>query len=365
MIESGSFAELRGLEEVTFEAGSSVRELGGFEGCGVRSILVPSSVEIIRKNAFRACTSLRSVSFEEPSNLVEIHGFSDCSFAAFAIPSSVTCIGPHAFAHADMPLVTFESTSLKKITGFQQAALCVFRFLAPPTCSIAFLRVFIEYPIEILFSRRRLTIPESHAELPSTKPDLRVAVSSPFHDLREVWRADCPDPSFTSSLFISLRISDALSFALPAGKSGHTRYFRSVGAEGQSSSQPEKSPPTVPLDSVIAMFSFPNLLCEDHSKSHLGRQLIFHVFYEICGSDSDVLVKCPPSASAFPVSTQRCCSHFVIGKGSPRDRRSGDMIVTRPQIAQGCAYAASHPIRVIARVLVRANQLKPHPQNLS
>jgi hypothetical protein len=107
------------------------------------------------------------------------------------------------------------------------------------------------------------------------------------------------------------------------------------------------------------MFSFPNLRCEDHSKNRLGRQLIFHVFCEICGSDSEVLVKCPAAASAFTVSTQRCRSHFFIGKGSPRDRRSGDMLVTRPQIAQGCVYAESHHIRVIARVLVRANQLTP------
>jgi hypothetical protein len=35
------------------------------------------------------------------------------------------------------------------------------------------------------------------------------------------------------------------------------------------------------------------------------------------------------------------------------------MLVTRPQIAQGCVYAASHPIRVIARVRVCANQLTP------
>jgi hypothetical protein len=37
IISSGSFADLRELEEVIFEENGSLRELAGFAGCGIRS----------------------------------------------------------------------------------------------------------------------------------------------------------------------------------------------------------------------------------------------------------------------------------------------------------------------------------------
>jgi hypothetical protein len=262
-------------------------------------------------------------------------------------------------------LVVFEGSSIREISGFQHAMLSVFQFPAPPACSIAFLRVFIEYPTDVLSIRHRSARMKAHAQSAPTKPHLPVAVLPPFQDLPELWRAGCPDRTFASSLFISLRVSDASCFSVSGSNSRHPRYFRVVGLSGQTMSQPERSPPTVPLEPVIAMFSFLNIRCEKQNKHRLYGQFIFHIVCDICGPSSQILVKCPPSGSDFTVSTQGCCSHFFVGKDLPQDRRTGEMLITRPHIARCCDYPTSHRLRVIARALVRSGQLSLPTKRIS
>jgi hypothetical protein len=155
-------------------------------------------------------------------------GFGECSFSAFTIAASVSCIGVHALAHAQMPLVIFEASSISEISGFQHAVVSVFCIPSPPTCRIPLLGVFIDYPTAILPMCRRGAITRSHAGLPPTRPHFPLPVSSPFHDLPELWHAGCIDYTFASSLFISVRRGDASSFSVLRMNPGRTHYFQSV-----------------------------------------------------------------------------------------------------------------------------------------
>jgi hypothetical protein len=358
-IQCDSFANFRELQEVRFENESLLRELGGFEGCPLRSLIVPSSVEIITTHAFRRCESLRSVSFQEPSGLREIDGFAECFFPVFTVPASVSRIGPHAFAQAQMPLVIFESSTIIQILGFQHATLKVFRFPAPPTCSIAFFRVFVEYPTEILTASRRGALANSRTVSSPMRPHLALAVFPQFHDLPELWRAGCVDRTFDSSLFISLRIGDAPCSSGPRSTSGRSRYFRSVGLETRRRSHPPEARPTVAIEQVFAMLSFPHLECQAHTKRGRAGSFLFHVSCNLCDRNLQVLVKCPATALGLTVTTQGCCSHFFIGKGLAEDRRNGDMFITRPHAARRYDYPVKHPIRVMARDVLRSKELTP------
>jgi hypothetical protein len=53
------------------------------------------------------------------------------------------------------------------------------------------------------------------------------------------------------------------------------------------------------------------------------------------------LTRCPPSGPSFTVTAQRCCSHLLIEKGFPHDRRTGDMFITHPHLVQGHAHPVS------------------------
>jgi hypothetical protein len=70
---------------LTFETGSVLREIGEsvFPQRRLKSIVIPASVEVIGKKAFRGCKSLASVTFEDESNLLEVGGgaFGECPCA--------------------------------------------------------------------------------------------------------------------------------------------------------------------------------------------------------------------------------------------------------------------------------------------
>ena len=79
-LNSYAFANCGGLTSVSFEKGSPIEEIVGFEGCSdLMSIEIPNSVTYIRPNAFYGCENLTDV----------------------RIPSSVTKIGGYAFYDCD------------------------------------------------------------------------------------------------------------------------------------------------------------------------------------------------------------------------------------------------------------------------
>ena len=106
-IGNGTFNLCTSLQTVTFEKGSQLKTIDGFESCtSLTTIEIPASVETIKYSAFNGCTSLKTVTFEKGSELKTIEGyyqfygaFSDCtSLTSIEIPASVETIGICAFS---------------------------------------------------------------------------------------------------------------------------------------------------------------------------------------------------------------------------------------------------------------------------
>jgi hypothetical protein len=109
------------LETVAFEAGSALREIGeyAFQWSGLKSIVIPASVGVIRNSAFQGCQSLDSVTFEAGSGLREI---GERAFAgllgpsrlkSIVVPASVGVIGKNAFQGCEsLETVMFEAGSV-------------------------------------------------------------------------------------------------------------------------------------------------------------------------------------------------------------------------------------------------------------
>jgi hypothetical protein len=91
------------LSELTFEAGSRIRQLGRAPFAGsslLKSIRVPAKVENIPDCCFAQCTGLVDISFEADSKLlrIEYRAFQSCiSLRSIAIPSLLAIIIQGAF----------------------------------------------------------------------------------------------------------------------------------------------------------------------------------------------------------------------------------------------------------------------------
>jgi hypothetical protein len=89
------FSECSSLQQVTFESGSRLTEIGreSFKKCSsLKSICIPAGVKFIPERCFSECRSLTIVSFEPGSKLTRIdgHAFHDChSLCSIEIPSQV------------------------------------------------------------------------------------------------------------------------------------------------------------------------------------------------------------------------------------------------------------------------------------
>ena len=116
IIEESAFANCKNLQEVTFGENSKlsiIKGTGAFAGCvSLSSITIPASVDTIGPLAFGGCTGLSSLIFEDSSKLKYIGGgggyctsgggalhgaFCFCPITNLQIPSSVTYIGHSAF----------------------------------------------------------------------------------------------------------------------------------------------------------------------------------------------------------------------------------------------------------------------------
>ena len=104
-----------GLQEVIFEANSSLRIIGGgaFSNTALAKVTIPSSVSTIGAKAFYRCNSLTKVEFENGTRLQTIgdSAFAESSkFSSIRIPASVTTIGDSAFENT-ATFVAFDSGS--------------------------------------------------------------------------------------------------------------------------------------------------------------------------------------------------------------------------------------------------------------
>ena len=110
------------LEEVEFAPNSQLRKIKhAFVGCGIKKIVIPSSVEELGKEAFFICKNLETVEFALNSRLKKIggHAFVGCGIKKMIIPSSVEEIGDYAFSNCEnLETVEFAPNSqLEKIGG--------------------------------------------------------------------------------------------------------------------------------------------------------------------------------------------------------------------------------------------------------
>jgi hypothetical protein len=103
---------------VVFESETIVSHIGptAFSGCiPIRSICVPSSVQVLNSSCFWGCSSLSTVTFADGSQLSCIGDsvFSHCSTLSFiCIPSSVQELFPSCFYECrSLSTVVFESDS--------------------------------------------------------------------------------------------------------------------------------------------------------------------------------------------------------------------------------------------------------------
>jgi hypothetical protein len=101
------------LSFVAFEFGSklSVIDRGAFMNCALRSICIPSGVQILTQSSFSGCSGLRSVVFENHSRLSSIQGwaFVDCrQLQSIRLPAGLESIGPGALHWSSVDYIGIE-----------------------------------------------------------------------------------------------------------------------------------------------------------------------------------------------------------------------------------------------------------------
>jgi hypothetical protein len=98
---------------VTFQGGSRLERIDreAFSSCGLKSIVIPSSVVVVGKHSFFLCKPLTSVAFESGSRLelIDECAFSKTGLKSIVIPSSVIVLGKWSFDGCKpLETVTFE-----------------------------------------------------------------------------------------------------------------------------------------------------------------------------------------------------------------------------------------------------------------
>jgi hypothetical protein len=91
-----------GLEQISFESESRLREIGedAFSRCySVTEVTIPSSVEILGDRCFKGCYKMATISFVENSKLKKIgeRAFAGCGMISITIPASTEEIDGSAF----------------------------------------------------------------------------------------------------------------------------------------------------------------------------------------------------------------------------------------------------------------------------
>jgi hypothetical protein len=116
-----SFEPAAIVDEITFEAGSQLRELDFrlLSTCkSLKSICIPASIEVIHFSSpedgirYSRISSLERVTFEAGSRLQEIQGGSFCrcrSLQSICLPASVRSMDGSCFVHSSLKEIVVES----------------------------------------------------------------------------------------------------------------------------------------------------------------------------------------------------------------------------------------------------------------
>jgi hypothetical protein len=114
-------------------------------------------------------------------------------------------------------------------------------------------------------------------------------------------------------------------------------------------------PSFCPVLSTLAVSAA--LICPVHTHSRQRNLFKFDIECQLCGPSSAIHVKCSPTADDFRITTQGCCGHFFVGRINPADGRSASLFLTNPRMEENASYPEMHPLRVIARILLRSGRL--------
>jgi hypothetical protein len=115
-IQGHSFASCHKLTSVEFPSGADLREIDGFQDCGLVRIEIPDHVEVIHAAAFADCRSLQHVGFGVESRIRQISGFRGTALSQICFPPSLQVLGPGAFLKC-RELRLMEFSELSEVTS--------------------------------------------------------------------------------------------------------------------------------------------------------------------------------------------------------------------------------------------------------
>jgi hypothetical protein len=304
-IQAGSFADCSMLAHIILH-GDKLREIHGFERCGVEHIHIPGSVEIIGETAFEGCERLEQVTFDSPSGIRLIQGFAHTpALRSIVLPSSQLEITASAFRNR---------------FGSRQ--------------------IFIHYSQQSRQNARSF-------RMRSFVPHINVPI--PRQDTWSILRTVAlDDPAIQSSLMLPVRLR--VDFT---NRGGRPKFLMPVSAFRATSS----GKTTCTLDSVVAMFGVgPDFECRVVARRPIRPSLKFTVRCLTC-SLGTLTVLSPLDGQGLIVKTRTWCGHFFVGRVIPKDRRSAMLLITNPRNQNDYAYHNMHPLRVMARALLRVDRL--------
>jgi hypothetical protein len=145
----------KSLESVAFENGSRLERIeeSAFQGSGLKSILIPSSVVVLGKESFWGCNCLEFLTFKSGSRLerIEESTFRGSRLKSIVVPGSVTFIDRSAFDG-----ISVSSISVSRDNGRYRLHGCFledFGALTIHRCFDACSTVMIPWSVEILGER--------------------------------------------------------------------------------------------------------------------------------------------------------------------------------------------------------------------
>ena len=114
IIGNYAFFYCAALTEVNFADGSVCDSIGqsAFSGCSsLTSITIPKGVTSIGNYAFQGCSNLTSITIPSSVTSIGVATFQDCrGLTSITIPDSVTSIGDDAFSRCNFSTVTIDSS---------------------------------------------------------------------------------------------------------------------------------------------------------------------------------------------------------------------------------------------------------------
>ncbi len=100
IVKNNAFEGCTGLTSVSIPAGVSIIRYNAFRGCtGLTEVSIPATVTSLGYGVFEGCTSLRSASISGGVTQIDYNTFKNCSsLTTVSIPDCVTSIGSYAFS---------------------------------------------------------------------------------------------------------------------------------------------------------------------------------------------------------------------------------------------------------------------------